>query len=146
MVLDLPEVRTLRALTSDGWLLFGTRTARLLAYGALSVILALYLVQLGFSDYQLGFLLTCTLVGDAMISLGIATMAVVDADERSAAAGVTSVARTLGSALAPLLTGALLSASLLSLPFVLAGGLKTVYDILLYRSFRAVQPPEEQEM
>jgi MFS family permease len=73
-------------------------------------------------------------------------MAVVDADERSAAAGITSVARTLGSALAPLLTGAMLSASLLSLPFVFAGGLKTVYDVLLYHSFRAVKPPEEQKV
>lgn len=74
-MLDLPEVHALRALTPDGWLLFGTRTVRLLAYGAISVVLALYLAQLGFSDYQIGFMLTCTLVGDAVISLGIATMA-----------------------------------------------------------------------
>jgi len=33
-------------------------------------------------------------------------------------------------------------ASFLSLPFLLAGGLKTVYDVLLYRGFRAITPPK----
>jgi MFS family permease len=71
------------------------------------------------------------------------TMAVVDPDERSAAAGVTTIARTVAVAIAPTITGALLSMSLLSLPFALAGGLKIAYDLLLYRSFRALKPPEE---
>jgi MFS family permease len=71
------------------------------------------------------------------------TMAVVDPGERSAAAGVTNVARTAASALAPLVTGALFGATLLSLPFYLSGGLKIVYDLLLYRSFRTIRPPEE---
>lgn len=72
------------------------------------------------------------------------TMAVVDPDERSAASGVTTIARSLGAAISPTLTGALLNASLLSLPFFLSGGLKLVYDLALYRSFRAHKPPEEQ--
>jgi MFS family permease len=71
-------------------------------------------------------------------------MAVVDQDERSAASGVTIIARTFGSAFAPVLTGALLSASLLSAPFFLSGGLKVAYDLSLWRSFRAIKPPEEQ--
>jgi MFS family permease len=71
-------------------------------------------------------------------------VAVVDPDERSAAAGITAVARTAGAALSPLLTGVLLGASLFSAPFFLAGGLKIVYDLALYRSFRAVKPPEER--
>lgn len=71
------------------------------------------------------------------------TMAVVAPDERSAAAGVTTIARSLGSALSPSLTGAMLSTSLLSLPFFLSGGLKIVYDVLLYFQFRALKPPEE---
>jgi len=70
-------------------------------------------------------------------------MAVVEPDERSAAAGVTTIARSLGASLSPVLTGALLGASLLNWPFFLAGGLKIVYDLALYRSFRAVKPPEE---
>ncbi len=70
-------------------------------------------------------------------------MAVVDPDERSAAAGVTTIVRTAASAISPTLTGVLLTASLLSAPFFLAGGLKIVYDLSLYRSFRALKPPEE---
>lgn len=72
------------------------------------------------------------------------TMAIVEPDERSAAAGITSVARTVAHAGAPLVTGVLLSAALWSAPFVLAGALKSVYDLALYCSFRAVKPPEEQ--
>jgi MFS family permease len=71
-------------------------------------------------------------------------MAVVDPAERSAAAGVTTIARSVGSAFSPLLTGILLGASLLNLPFLLAGGLKIGYDLLLYRDFRAIKPAEEQ--
>jgi MFS family permease len=72
------------------------------------------------------------------------TMAVVAPDERSAAAGFTTLVRTLASAFSPALTGALLSASLFSAPFFLAGALKIVYDLALYRNFRALRPPEEQ--
>jgi MFS family permease len=71
------------------------------------------------------------------------TMAVVDPDERSAAAGVTSIARSVGSSLAPALAGRLMGASLLNVPFFLAGGLKIVYDLLLYQSFRAIKTSEE---
>jgi MFS family permease len=72
------------------------------------------------------------------------TMAVVDPDERSAAAGVTTIARSVGAAISPSLTGIFLSLpALLSVPFFLAGGLKIIYDMLLYRSFRRLPPPEE---
>jgi MFS family permease len=73
-------------------------------------------------------------------------MAVVDPDERSAAAGVTGIARTTGAALSPALSAPLVaSASYAAVPFLLAGGLKIVYDLLLYRAFRAVKPPEERD-
>jgi MFS family permease len=73
------------------------------------------------------------------------TMAVVAPDERSAASGVTSIARSVGAAISPSLTGIFLSVPvLLSLPFFLGGGLKIVYDLLLYRSFRTMKPPEER--
>jgi MFS family permease len=72
------------------------------------------------------------------------TMAVVAPNERSAAAGFTTIVRTLASAASPALTGALLGASLFSTPFFLAGGLKILYDLTLYRNFRAIRPPEEQ--
>jgi MFS family permease len=73
------------------------------------------------------------------------TMAVVEPDERSAAAGVTGMVRTVGAGLAPLLAGPLYAAAALaSVPFVLSGGLKIVYDLVLWQSFRAVRPPEER--
>jgi MFS family permease len=72
------------------------------------------------------------------------TMAVVAPDERSAAAGVTAIARSLGASVSPALTGLLFSIPLLfNAPFFLAGGLKIIYDLLLFREFRAVKPPEE---
>ena len=72
------------------------------------------------------------------------TMAVVAPDERSAASGVTAIARSVGAALSPSLTGILISVpALLSAPFFLSGGLKIAYDLLLYRSFRKNKPPEE---
>jgi MFS family permease len=72
------------------------------------------------------------------------TMAVVDADERAAAAGILSVARNVGAALAPLFTGAVLARPYLGWPFLLAGGLKIIYDLLIYYVFRHVRPPEEK--
>jgi MFS family permease len=71
-------------------------------------------------------------------------MAVVDPDERSAAAGVTSIVRTAASAVAPTLTGFLLGTGWIAAPFFLAGALKIAYDLTLYHSFRCIRPPEEQ--
>lgn len=72
------------------------------------------------------------------------TMAVVAPDERSAASGVTAIARSVGASLSPALTGLLFGIPVLfSAPFFLSGGLKIIYDVLLYREFRTVKPPEE---
>lgn len=72
------------------------------------------------------------------------TMAVVAPDERSAASGVTAIARSVGAAASPVLTGLFFSIPMLfNVPFFLSGGLKIIYDLLLYREFRAVKPPEE---
>jgi MFS family permease len=72
------------------------------------------------------------------------TMAVVDPDERSAASGVTTIARSVGASFSPALSGLILAVpGLYGLPFFLAGGLKIVYDLLLYRGFKAIKPPEE---
>jgi MFS family permease len=71
-------------------------------------------------------------------------MAVVRPDERSAAAGITGVARTTGAAIAPMFAGWMFARpSLTSLPFFIAGTLKIVYDLLLYRGF--VSAPERSE-
>ena len=72
------------------------------------------------------------------------TMAMVSPEERSAASGITGVARTTGAALSPLFAGLLFSRpSLINVPFFIAGTLKILYDLLLFRAFSAVRPPEE---
>src|SRR5437763_3373030 len=71
-------------------------------------------------------------------------MAVVVEEERSAAAGITGVARTLGAAISPLLVGFMFETpALVNLPFFLAGTLKIIYDLLLYQAFVAIRPPDE---
>jgi MFS family permease len=73
------------------------------------------------------------------------TMAVVPPEERSAAGGITGVARTTGAAISPLFAGFLFARpSLISVPFFLAGTLKIIYDLLLYYSFRTLRPPGER--
>lgn len=71
------------------------------------------------------------------------TMAVVAPEERSAASGITTIARSVGSAIAPSLAGPLLATSL---PFFISGGLKILYDVLLWRNMRMVKPPEEKKV
>ena len=72
-------------------------------------------------------------------------MAVVEPGERSAAAGVTGIARTTGAAISPALSAPLVAtAALAGLPFLIAGGLKIVYDLALWRAFRAHPAPEER--
>ncbi len=73
--MKLPQFQNLRMLTSDGQLLFITRIARLFAYGFLSIVLVLYLTQVGLRETQIGLLLTLTLIGDTIISLWITTSA-----------------------------------------------------------------------
>jgi MFS family permease len=73
------------------------------------------------------------------------TMAVVPAEERSAAGGFTGVARTTGAALSPLFAGFMLArSSWINVPFYLAGGLKILYDLLLYKEFVSIPPVEER--
>lgn len=68
------------------------------------------------------------------------TMAMVDPDERSAASGITTVARSMGAAVAPLLGGLLMANPLLfSAPFFVAGGLKIIYDVTLYKLFKDME-------
>lgn len=72
------------------------------------------------------------------------TMAIVRPEERSAAAGITGVARTTGAAIAPVLAGLLFARpSLIDVPFFIAGTLKIAYDLLLYRAFVRLEPSEE---
>jgi MFS family permease len=72
------------------------------------------------------------------------TMAVVEPDERAAAAGILSVSRNAGAAVAPLFTAAIVATPSLGLPFLLAGGLKVAYDLGIFVLLQNVKPPEEK--
>jgi MFS family permease len=70
--------------------------------------------------------------------------AVVQPDERSAANGITGVARTIGQSMALIFVGFLIgSASTIGYIFVIAGSIKVVYDVLIYFSFKSVKPLED---
>ena len=71
-------------------------------------------------------------------------VAVVDPEERVAAAGVTNIARNLAQAITPVVAGAAMQVVGLGVPFLLGGGLKIVYDLMLFAMFRHLRPPEER--
>ena len=63
-------------------------------------------------------------------------MAVVSPAERSAAAGIAGVARTTGAAISPFFVGLMFARpALINVPFFIAGSVKIIYDVLLYRAF-----------
>jgi len=66
-------------------------------------------------------------------------MTVVPLEERAAAASMTSVPRSLASAISPLLAGSLLQVSTFGWPLVIGGTLKILYDVMLLLRFRNVQ-------
>jgi MFS family permease len=72
-------------------------------------------------------------------------MAVVPPDERTAAASVTNVPRSLAAAVPPLLTGLMFDRVGLAWPLVCAGVLKLAYDVLLLARFGRVAPLPEVE-
>jgi len=98
---------------------------------------------------SLPLVLALLLVRSALSQMDVPTrssfvMAVVTEPERAAAASVTSVPRSLASAISPSIAGALFSAGLQAWPLLLCGGLKIAYDLLLLAMFRHAKPPEER--
>jgi len=72
------------------------------------------------------------------------TMAILPEEERAAASGLMSVARNAAAAIGPGVSGTLLLAPAVGLPFLVAGATKLVYDAALFLIFRGVKPPEER--
>jgi predicted MFS family arabinose efflux permease len=70
-------------------------------------------------------------------------MAVVRPEERTLASGVTHLVRMAAWAVAPAFAGLMMSDVSLILPLVIGAGMKIGYDLLLWRAFRDVRPPEE---
>jgi MFS family permease len=109
---------------------------------------SLCLILAAFSP-NLMVVLALLLVRSALSQMDVPTrtsyvMAVVTPAERTAAASVTAVPRSLASSISPALSGALLSTAFAGLPFVICGVLKIVYDLALLFSFRHIKPPEEK--
>jgi sugar phosphate permease len=72
-------------------------------------------------------------------------VAVVNEEERTAAAGITNISRNISQAISPSLTGIIINTFTLSSPFIIGGLLKIAYDIALYVNFRKIKPPEEEK-
>ena len=88
------------------------------------------------------------LAREALVEMDVPTrqsyvMAVVKPAERTFASGVTNVTRNAAWAIGPSVAGVVMQHVALAGPLIIGGGLKIVYDVLLYRAFRNVRPPEE---
>jgi len=70
-------------------------------------------------------------------------VAIVNENERVAAAGITNTSRNVAQAVSPSLAGGVIQILSLSAPFVVGGILKIAYDIGIFASFRKIKPPEE---
>jgi MFS family permease len=92
--------------------------------------------------------LSLLLVRSALSQMDVPTrssyvMAVVTPAERTAAASVTAVPRSLASSISPAIAGFMLAGPFSALPLVVCGCLKIGYDLALLRMFRHTKPPEE---
>ena len=70
-------------------------------------------------------------------------MAVVRPEERTIASGVTHLVRMGSWAVAPAFAGWLMQSQSMAVPLIIGSSMKIAYDILLYRAFRGVKPPDE---
>ncbi|HEY5808133.1 MAG TPA: MFS transporter [Povalibacter sp.] len=70
-------------------------------------------------------------------------MAMVGPQERTLASGVTHLVRLGAWAVAPMLAGFLMTGSSLAAPLIVGAAMKLLYDLLLWRAFRSIRPPEE---
>jgi MFS family permease len=108
---------------------------------------SLCLIAVAFSS-NLTVVLVLLLVRSALSQMDVPTrssyvMAVVTPGERTAAASVTAVPRSLASSISPAIAGFMLAGPFSGLPLVVCGCLKIVYDVALLGMFRHTKPPEE---
>jgi len=144
----LGQVFFVAQIFTAGSLLLAPRLAR--AWGLLPTMVVTHLVSnvflIGIAFAPVAWLAVALLLANRLLSqIDVPTrqayvMAVVPDREREAAATTTTLWRTSAQAVTPLLTGWLMQALAVSTPFLLGGGLKIVYDVLLYRTFKDVRP------
>jgi predicted MFS family arabinose efflux permease len=89
------------------------------------------------------------LVRELLVEMDVPTrqsyvMAVVEPHERTYASGVTGLVRLGGWATGPFIAGALMQGVSLATPLFVGAAMKIGYDLMLWRSFRELKPPEER--
>jgi MFS family permease len=90
------------------------------------------------------------LLREALVEMDVPTrqsyvMAVVRPEERTFASGITHLVRLGGWAVAPAVAGFLMTGASLAVPLCVGAAMKIAYDLILWRAFRGVRPPEEHE-
>jgi len=88
------------------------------------------------------------LIRESLVEMDVPTrqsyiVAIVEEEERTTAAGITNLTRSAAWATGPFVAGSLMRFLSLSAPLIVGPALKITYDLLLYRAFRGVKPPEE---
>ncbi|HXV73682.1 MAG TPA: MFS transporter [Sphingomonadales bacterium] len=108
---------------------------------------SVFLILVPFAP-DLGWAVALFLAREGLVEMDVPTrqsyiLAVVQPEERAFASGMTTLTRNVAYAAAPGLAGLAMRFLSVSTPLFLGGGIKILYDLLLYRSFRRVRPPEE---
>jgi MFS family permease len=110
---------------------------------------SLFLIAVPFAaTFKVAILLF--LCREALVEMDVPTRqsyvaSVVLRNERTFASGLTNLARNLFWAAGSSVAGLVMQNLALSAPLVIGGGMKVTYDLVLYRAFRKLRPPEEQE-
>jgi MFS family permease len=108
---------------------------------------SLFLITVPFApSYKWAVLLF--LCREALVEMDVPTRqsyvaALVKPNERTFASGITNLSRNLFWAIGPGAAGVMMQVLAFSAPLLVGGGIKVTYDLLLYRSFRRLKPPEE---
>lgn len=110
---------------------------------------SLLLVTVAFAP-NLGVAAILFLLREGLVEMDVPTrqsyvLAVVEPEERTFASGVTNLVRLASWSIAPVFAGALMVGDSLHWPLVIGAGMKISYDLLLWRAFRGIRPPEERD-
>lgn len=108
---------------------------------------SLLLVTVAFAP-SFGIAAVLFLLREGLVEMDVPTrqsyvLAVVEPEERTFASGITNLVRLGAWAIAPVFAGALMSGDSMYIPLVVGAAMKIAYDLLLWRAFRGVRPPEE---
>ena len=96
-----------------------------------------------------GWAVAFFLAWESLVEMDVPTrqsylMAVVEPEDRTFSTGMTNLSRSVARAVSPTVAGYMMQQISLAAPLFFGGGLKILYDIVLYRAFRHLKPPEEE--